>query len=199
MSKVKIKTNLPHRFGKTVTIANHEILFDGAGSAEIELEILDAVKQSDPDLIITKMESEKEKAERLKKEAKLKEEKEAELRKQQQEEEKAEIEKQKQLEIEKQKQLEAEKERRDFLIEEYRKLNKGTEELDPDLSLEKMEEIYAKLFNEIEKQKQVYSKDLATKQMPNIQEIAKATGLPEEEWKSLKKLDLIKYLVEKAF
>lgn len=91
------------------------------------------------------------------------------------------------------------KEKKEY-IEEYTNLSKGVN-IDPEnkLTVEEVKKKLEELKDTINKQKQSYSQELAKKTLLEIQEIAKTVNLPEEEWKNLKKLDLIKFLVEKAF
>lgn len=193
MAKVKIQTNLFHRFGKTITISNVDIIFDNKGESEIEESDVDAVKKADHTLIVTKIETPAETAKRLKKE-----------KEEQDKLDKEEADRLKEEQILEEKKKEEELELKKEFMESYKFHSKG-KELDPNLSIEEMKNMVTDLINQINKDKQNHSKELAKKNMEELQAMAKELNeqtegkLPEEEWKSLLKMDLIKYLVEKAF
>jgi len=82
-------------------------------------------------------------------------------------------------------------------------------EITPDQVIaEKLKETPAKSEEDLKKEqeertkiikKQTYSQTLAKDTYDNLRNLAKDTGLPKGEWDKLKKLELVKYLVDKNF
>lgn len=166
---MKIKTNLPHRFGQIITIANIDVKFNEKGIAEVDSKDISAILFSDPTLVKEETAVEK----------KIREEK-----------EKQEI-------IAEQKKQEELENLRIKTIEEYNKLVDENKPLNPDTTFEDAQKALFDFKQEEVRKKQKISQDLAPKTVEELQKIAKDAELPKKDWEKLKKLELIKYLVDK--
>lgn len=166
---MKIKTNQTHRFGRTITIANIDVEFNEEGVAEVKNENVPAILNSDPTLIKEETSAEK----------------------------KAREEKEKQEILLKQKEEEEKEKLRIQTIAEYNKLAIDNKPLDPNITIEEAQLALFNFKQEEVRKKQEASRNLAVKTIEELTQIAKDAELPKKEWDKLKKVELIKYLVDK--
>lgn len=174
MKPTTIKTNLTHRFNNTVTIANVDITFDEKGEFEVSKEWLEKhegfLKKIIPDYgieVIIPLTKEEE-------------------------------EKKKKQEEEKKKQEEIQKQERDKAValahEEYFKIT--GKKLEENIAIEQLNKLLLDAKDDQIRKKQKFSQELASKTVEELKDILKGAGIPEVEWKNLKKLELIKLITD---
>lgn len=173
----KLKTKLNHRFNNIVTVANVDIHFDNKGEFEItedfkkkNPEFLDKVKKEDYGIEVIIPLTKKE-LEVLEKQQKLEK-------------------------IQKEEAEQKLKEKIQKGLLEYTALT--GEILSPDISIEELDKVLLKAKEAQIKQKQKISQELAQKTMEELKSILIESAIPEAEWKDLKKIELIKFIINNS-
>ena len=83
------------------------------------------------------------------------------------------------------------------VLAEYNKLAIDNKPLDPNITIEEAQLALFNFKQEEVRKKQEASRNLAVKTIEELIQIAKDAELPKKEWDKLKKVELIKYLVDK--